>query len=130
MIDLAAKGEWYLFSAKFHRFNYGGINGALNVKFLSADGRFEAIYNTVTGKIVTDPANIGTYNYAPGSVNPIEFYIHDKYDKKPWKKWGNVKEFSYDDIMSLESGHSSDEATNNNKEVERLIQQRKAELEK
>ena len=130
MIELAARGEWHLFSAKFHRFNYGDVNGALNVKFLSADGRFEAVYNTGTGKIVTDPANMGTYNYAPGSVNPIKFYLHDKYDKKPWKEWGNVKGFSYDDITSLKSEHDTDEATNNNKEVERLIRQRKSELGK
>lgn len=130
MIDLAAKGEWYLFSAKFHRFNYEDINGALNVKFLSADGRFEAVYNTGTGKMVTDPANLGTYNYAPGSINPIEFYFHDKYDKRPWRKWGNVKGFSYDDIMNLESGHGTDEATNNDHEVNLLIQQRKAKLGK
>lgn len=130
MIDSAARGEWHLFSAKFHRFNYEGINGALNVKFLSSDGRFEAVYNTGTGKIVNNPANMGTYNYAPGSVNPIRFYLHNKYDKKPWKKWGNEKGFSYDDIIGLESGHGTDEATKNNKKVERLIQQRKAELGK
>ncbi len=130
MIDLAARGEWHLFSAKFHRFNYGDINGALNVKFLSADGRFEAVYNTGTGKVVSDPANIGTYNYAPGSVNPIEYFMHDKYDKKPWKKWGNIKGFSYADIMNLESGHDSFEARNNEGNVERLIRQRKNELEK
>lgn len=130
MIDLAARGEWYLFSAKFHRFYYEDINGALDVKFLSADGRFEAVYNTGTGKIVTDPANMGTYNYAPGSINPIKFFYHDKYDKKPWKKWGNVKGFSYQSIMSLKSGHGIDEANNNEKEVERLIQQRKTELGK
>lgn len=129
MIDLAARGEWQLFSAKFHRFNYGDINGALNVKFISADGRFEAVYNTETGKMVTDPANMGTYNYAPGSVNPIEYYMHDKYDKKPWKKWGNIKAFAYSDIIKLESGHGSDEATSNEEEVKRLIQKKKDELE-
>ena len=69
MIDLAARGKWKLFSAKYHMFNYGEINGALNVKFLSEDGKFEAVYNTGTGEIVIDPANMGTYNYAPGSVN-------------------------------------------------------------
>ncbi len=125
MIDLAARGEWKLFSSKFHRFYFGDTNGALNVKFLSADGRFEAVYNTATGKIVSDPANTGTYNYAPGSIIPTKYYKHNKYDKKPWKKWGNVKGFSYQDIMSLQSGHGSDEANNNYKKVERWIKQRK-----
>lgn len=128
MISLAARDKWKLFSAKFHRFNNGAVNGALNVKFLSANGRFEAVYNVGTGKIVFDPANMGTYNYAPGSVNPIKYYNHNKYDKKPWKKWGNIKGFSYQDIINLESGHGSDEAINNEKEVERWIQQRKDEL--
>jgi hypothetical protein len=63
MIELAAKDEWKLFMNKgtaYHRYNYGNIDGALNVKFLSADGRFEAVYNVGTGKMVTDPANMGT----------------------------------------------------------------------
>ncbi len=128
MIDLAATGKWKLFSAKFHRYNNEAINGALNIKFLSVDGRFEAVYNTGTGKIVVDPANIGTYNYAPGSVNPIKYYNHNKYDKVPWKKWGNIKGFSYEKIIRLKSEHGSEEAKNNYKEVERWIQQRKDEL--
>jgi hypothetical protein len=129
MIDMAAEDEWYLFSGKFHRFYYGEINGALNVKFLSADGRFEAVYNTETGGIVTDPANMGTYNYAPGSINPIKFYYHDVYDKRPWKKWGNVKGFSYQKVMNLKSGHGTDEANSNEKAVKRRIAQRKKELQ-
>lgn len=122
MIELAAKGEWHLFDAKFHRYYFDSINGALNVKFLSSDGRFEAVYNTQTGKIVTDPANMGTYNYAPGSINPIKFLYHTQYDKNPWKKWGNVEGFSYKDIMSLKSGHGTDEAKNNEKKIERQIE--------
>ena len=129
MIDLAARGKWKLFSAKFHRYHYGELNGALNVKFVSAEGRFEAVYNTGTGEMVVDPANMGTYNYAPGSVNPIDYYMHNKYDKKPWKKWGNIEGLSYQDILSLESGHGTEEADVNYREVEKLIEQRKDELE-
>lgn len=128
MISLAAKGQWKLFSAKFHRYNNGEINAALNVKFLSADGRFEVVYNVGTGKIDDDPVNMGTYNYAPGSINPIKFYLHGKFDKDPWKEWGNVKEVPYEYIVNLESTHGSNEAKNNEKEVERWIQLRKAEL--
>lgn len=128
IITLAAKGEWKIFSAKFHRYNYGEINGALNIKFISKDGRFEAVYNRGTGEIVDDPANMGTYNYAPGSVNPVKYFNHNKYDKEPWKKWGNIKGFSYENIMKLESAHGTDEADNNYKEVERLIKERKDEL--
>ena len=123
MITLAAKGEWKVFSAKFHRYDYEEINGALNIKFISKDGRFEEVYNMRTGEIVDDPVNIGTYNYAPGSVNPIKFYNHTKYDKEPWKKWGNVEGFSYQDIMKLKSEHGTKEADNIYKEVEELIQE-------
>ena len=129
MIALAAKGKWRLFSAKFHRYHYGELNGALNIKFISADGRFEAVYNTGTGKKVVDPANMGTYNYAAGSLNPKDYYMHNKYDKKPWKKWGNIEGFSYQDILSLESGHGTEEADVNYREVEKLIKQIKDELE-
>jgi hypothetical protein len=128
MITLATRDKWKLFSAKYHRFNNGDNNGALNVKFISADGRFEAVYNMGTGELVVDPVNMGTYNYAPGSVNPIKYYKHNTFDKIPWKKWGNIKGVSYQDIMSLESKHGSDEAKNNTKKVERLIKQRKDEL--
>jgi hypothetical protein len=130
MLNLAARGKWKLFSAKFHRFNYEEINGALNVKFVSADGRFEAVYNTGTGEIVLDAANMGTYNYAPGSMNPIKYYMHNKYDKKPWKRWGNIKGTPYRDIISLKSENGSDDAENNSKEVEKLIKQRKVMMSK
>jgi hypothetical protein len=125
MITLAATDKWKLFSAKYHRYNFEGINGALNVKFVSSDGRFETVYNTGTGEIVTDPINMGTYNYAPGSINPIGYYKHNTFDKIPWKKWGNIKGVSYQHIMSLESKHSSEEAKNNTKKVEILIEQQK-----
>lgn len=129
MINLAARGKWELFSAKYHRYNYKEINGALNLKFVSADGRFEAVYNGRTGEIVVDPANMGTYNYAPGSANPIKFYMHNKFDKKPWKRWGNIKDFSYENIIVLKSGHGTDEADNNYEEVEGLIKQKEEEFE-
>jgi len=128
MITLAARDKWKLFSAKYHRYNNKGNNGAINVKFISADGRFEVVYNMGTGEIVVDPVNMGTYNYAPGSVNPIVYYKHYTLDKTPWKKWGTIKGVSYQDIISLESKHGSDEARKNTKKVERLIKQRKDEL--
>lgn len=123
MIALASKGEWKLFSAKFHRYSYEGINAALNVKFISADGRFEVVYNTETGEIVTDPYNMGTYNYAPGSLHPQKYYRHYLYDITPWKKWGNAEGVSYEDIMKLESKHGSAVEKKNSKEIKKRIQQ-------
>lgn len=128
MITLAAEGKWKLFSAKYHRYNHEGVKGALNLKFISKDGRFEAVYNSETGEMVTDPFNMGTYNYAPGSINPLKYYKHYTFDKQPWKKWGNESGVSFEDIMSLESGHGSSEEKNNSKEIKRWIKQRKEEL--
>lgn len=128
MIDLAANGQWHLFSAEYHLFFYGDLNGALNVKFISDDGRFEAVYNTETGEIVTDPANMGTYNYAPGAFDLLKFINHTIYDKEPWKRWGNVEGFAYEDIMKLESGRGTDEARENNLEVEMLIEKMQIEI--
>lgn len=125
MIHLAAEGKWKLFSAKFHMYNYKGMDGALNVKFISENGRFEAVYNTGTGELVIDPVNMGTYNYAPGSINPIKYLMHNKYDKVPWKKWGNTEEVSYQDIISLQSGYGSPGAKSNYEKVEEKIQLKK-----
>ncbi|TVX94716.1 hypothetical protein FPZ44_12470 [Paenibacillus agilis] len=125
MIALAAEGKWKLFSSKYHMYNYKGMDGALNVKFISKDGRFEAVYNTGTGTLVSDPVNMGTYNYAPGSINPIKYLMHNRYDKIPWKKWGNTKEVSYQDINTFQSGHGSLRAKSNFKKVEEEIQLKK-----
>ena len=94
----------------------------------SADGRFEAVYNTETGEIVTDPANMGTYNYAPGSFNPRQFYLHNKYDMDTYDVWGNVEWYPIEQIKSLESGHEKQDAEDNYKDVQRWIIERRIEL--
>ncbi|MCR8845637.1 hypothetical protein NQ117_18290 [Paenibacillus sp. SC116] len=121
MIKLAAGGKWGLFSSKYHMYNYKGMDGAFNVKFISEDGRFEAVYNTGTGELVSDPVNMGTYNFAPGSINPIKYLMHNKYDKIPWKKWGNTREVAYHDIINFQSGYGSLRAKSNFKKVEEKI---------
>lgn len=128
MITLAARNEWRLFSARYHKYMGEEMNAALNVKFVSANGRFEAVYNTESGQMVVDAYNMGTYNYAPGSINPIEYYKHHIYDKVPWKKWGNTEEVSYRDIVRLESGHGTNESKKNAEEIEKWIRQRRDDL--
>lgn len=68
MIELAACGKWQLFSARYHRYEVSEYDAAYNVKFISSDGRFEVVYHAETGQLVSDPVNMGTYNYAPGSI--------------------------------------------------------------
>jgi hypothetical protein len=53
--------KWILLPPAESRFHMYGENGVYNLKFLSADGTFEAIYDR-QGNLVTDPRNMGTYN--------------------------------------------------------------------
>lgn len=129
MITLAASGEWKLFSARYHRYDYEDLNGAYNVKFISKDGRFEAVYNTESGQIVLDPVNMGTYNYASGSIHPVKYYQHNKYDKVPWKQWGNTKEVPYEEIGRMPSKQGTKEEKLNSGKVEQWIEERKASIQ-
>ena len=122
MIELAACGKWQLFSAKFHRYEVDDYDAAYNVKFISSDGRFEVVYNIETGQLVTDAVNMGTYNFAPGSIVPWKYYQHHKYDKVPWKKWGNTDQISYEEIKQKESRHGSTKQKNSSNEIEILIE--------
>ena len=45
---------------------------------MTIDGKYEAIYDENTGNLVTDPRDIGTYNY-----------FHQ--DKNGWKNWCDSK---------------------------------------
>lgn len=126
MIELAACGKWRLFSARYHRYEEMESDAAYHVKFLSADGRFEVVYHTETGDLVTNPVNMGTYNYAPGSFHPWKYYQHHKFDKVPWKKWGNTDEITYQEITQRQTRHGSKEQKSSTKEVEQLIQEKTA----
>ena len=66
-----------------------------NIKLVSSNGNYEAIYNKETGELVTDIRDIGTYNFIPSSAgkNPLEkigYGIgHTGLDILPYAKWGN-----------------------------------------
>ena len=65
-----------------------GTDGEYNVKFISADGHFEAVYDK-EGKLLTeenDPINMGTYNY----FGPNDFNGHKEYDVEPYYIYGNT----------------------------------------
>lgn len=126
MRQLAACGKWEVFSAKYHRYEVNEYDSAHNVKFISSDGRFEVVYNIETGQIVSDPINMGTYNYAPGSIIPWKYYQHHKYDKIPWKKWGNTEEVSYEEIEQRESRHGTQEQKDSSDQLEKLIKKTKS----
>ncbi|MCG7344914.1 hypothetical protein MHZ92_12270 [Sporosarcina sp. ACRSL] len=127
MIDLVACGKWKLFSSRYHRYEVSEYDAAYNVKFISSNGRFEAVYHAETGEIVNDPVNMGTYNYAPGSIIPWRYYQHHQYDKVPWKKWGNTNQVSYEEITQKQTRHGSMEQKDSSNALEQLIENKTRE---
>lgn len=127
MIELVACGKWQLFSARYHRYEVNEYDAAHNVKFISSDGRFEVVYNRETGQIVNDSVNMGTYNYAPGSIIPWKYYQHHQYDKVPWKKWGNANELSYEELIQRQMRHGTTIQKDSSNTVENMISSKKEE---
>ena len=58
------------------RYHQQGCGNEGNVKFVSPDGHFEAIFDS-NQTLVTDPLNRGTYNYAGPLTDPIEHFFKD-----------------------------------------------------
>lgn len=82
---------WKLMSRKSTRFHMYGADGEYNMKFVSADGHFEAVYNRDGCKLTAenDPMNMGTFNYG----DPLnEKMSHTVYDIMPFFEWGNAPE--------------------------------------
>lgn len=74
-------------SANCHQFSakeYGD-----NLKIITKDGYYEAIYDKNSGNMITDPRDIGTYNYAHPDNDPIG---HAILDVVPWIIWGNSEQ--------------------------------------
>ncbi len=84
--------KWTLMPPEKSALHMFGENGEYNLKFVSEDGFFEAVYN-ISGELLTennDPVNMGTYNYADPISNAKK---HSTYDVMPYYLWGNT-EFS------------------------------------
>ncbi|SHL04248.1 RHS repeat-associated core domain-containing protein [Desulforamulus aeronauticus] len=64
-----------------------GEGNESNVKYISPNGKMEAIYNS-QGNLVIDPVNKGTYNFASPSDPSNHFY----YDMLPYYVLGNEPE--------------------------------------
>lgn len=81
--------RWRLLSPAATFFHMAGPGGEFNLKFTSADGHFEAVYDRA-GTLLTaenDSANMGTFNYADPLTNRER---HAKYDVMPYLKWHNT----------------------------------------
>jgi hypothetical protein len=82
---------WKLLEMEKMAFHMYGINGAYNLKFISTDGYFEAVYNK-DGILLTqdnDPLNMGTFNYAHQLSDQVTHY---KLDVQPYFNWNNTEE--------------------------------------
>jgi hypothetical protein len=90
MISSAQGGEWKLLDAANSQYHMYGEDGKYNLKFVSKDGIFEAVYDK-EGKLLSrdnDPINMGTYNYS----NPSLLIDHGIYDVLPYTFRGNAGE--------------------------------------
>lgn len=72
-------------AANAHQFS--AVDGE-NVKFVDPDGKREVIFDS-SGNMVTDPRDIGTYNFCPsgGFVGSAGHFVKDIL---PWIVWGNT----------------------------------------
>jgi hypothetical protein len=82
---------WRLSTWQDTAFHTYGEDGAYNLKFISRDGHFEAVYNK-GGCLLTannDPLNMGTFNYGDYQTENMK---HLKYDVWPYFEWNNTRE--------------------------------------
>ena len=84
-------GAWNLndpLTAIYHMYDIEDSDeGIFNLKFVSRDGLFEAVYDR-SGNLVTDATNMGTYNYG-------DFFNHSRLDVDPYKIFGNAENFVF-----------------------------------
>ncbi len=83
----AKKQKYKKYSAAYsacHQFS--APKGKPNQKYVSKDGRKEVVYRYKKDVIVTDPRDIGTYNFGPGKG-----MAHIFKDLIPYLWWGNSK---------------------------------------
>jgi hypothetical protein len=72
-------------------FHMYGKDGEYNLKFISADGHFEAVYNKDGVLLIkeNDPVNMGTFNYAHQLADQMTHYNLDVW---PYFMWNNTPE--------------------------------------
>lgn len=101
--SLPMNKRWVLLDVMNSTYHIQGADGEYNLKFLSAEGFCEAVYNKY-GILLdqkNDPVNMGTFNYAAGIK---EANAHEKYDVIPYLKWGNTLDSPEKDRTSINKG--------------------------
>jgi hypothetical protein len=118
--------KWELLPWQSMSLHMYGKDGEYNLKFISADGHFEAVYNR-EGILLTkdnDPLNMGTFNYAHQLADLMTHYNLDVW---PYFMWNNTEEAV--EIMNNEGIKEPAQAIDKNedamkryKEYEKLLQ--------
>jgi hypothetical protein len=82
---------WKLVPWQSTAFHMYGKDGEYNLKFISADGHFEAVYNKNGEKLTEEnaPLNMATFNYADSVTEKNKHY---KYDVQTYFIWNNTRE--------------------------------------
>ena len=90
MEEMEESGEWKILNvATYHQFT---SENRTNVKYVSADGYREAIYDS-KDNLVTAPEDMGTYNFVPSDHDGWRGFVgHILQDVIPWYRWGNSPE--------------------------------------
>jgi len=103
--SLPAWKQWHLIPVKSSLYHLQGDGGEYNLKFVSAEGFCEAVYNK-KGILLTennDPVNMGTFNYAAGIKQQDS---HTKYDVNPYLLWGNSMTSPQKGSIEIKEGSS------------------------
>jgi hypothetical protein len=103
--------EWELLSWQNTAFHMYGEDGEYNLKFVSTDGHFEAVYNK-DGILLTqenDPLNVGTFNYANQLADQVTHYNLDIW---PYFMWNNTLE-----VMGIDEGIKETQPIDENAEA-------------
>ena len=79
--------KWETVVATLHQNNT--VNGKENIKYVSADGHFEIVYNGYNEiqNQYNNPDDMGTYNYYSPTTEAVQ---HGIYDVIPYWQYGNV----------------------------------------
>jgi hypothetical protein len=121
--------KWKLMTPGYAVIHMYGDEGEYNIKFISEDGYFEAVYNR-NGELLTqyrDPLNMGTFNYADQINNKDK---HTDLDVMPYFRWGNTPDekmrifnidVNTDDHLEPEDFNANQDAVERYKNIYKII---------
>lgn len=88
------KDNWIKMDEDKSLYHMQGEDGLDNVKYVSIDGHYEAVYGSGDDDAIllteeNDPVNMGTYNFKDPNNDPVGHFL---YDMLPYYLWGNSPE--------------------------------------